>query len=99
MVMQMLWIFLLSRPEGCDVNQVNEAGNTALHWAALNGSLEVAKLLVGAGANVLLKNQIGRTSFYEAKQGGHEEVAEYLLELIDQAECSDDEEESTESAQ
>jgi ankyrin repeat protein len=33
------------------VNVRNEQGNTPLHWAALNGHLEVVKALVSNGAD------------------------------------------------
>jgi ankyrin repeat protein len=32
------------------INSQNKAGNTALHWAALNGHLECVKVLLEQGA-------------------------------------------------
>jgi len=37
----------------------NASGNTALHWATLNGQLDAVKLLVEAGADVTVCNQAG----------------------------------------
>ena len=47
----------------------NNAGNTLLHWAALNGHLETLRLLVPAlpRSALFLKNQFGRTPLSEAE--------------------------------
>ena len=71
-----------------DVNQFldlpNHAGNTALHWASLNGQVEVVKLLVAAGANAALKNAAGHDAVYEAERAEKTEVVEYLLKECEQ---------------
>ena len=64
------------------VNEQNDAGNTALHWAALTGSIEAAKLLVAAGADAKIKNQAGHDSIYQAEAAGHEGLVEYLLQTV-----------------
>lgn len=33
------------------INQINSEGNTALHWACLNGHFECAKFLIESGAD------------------------------------------------
>ena len=38
--------------QGADVNAAQGDGMTALHWAAMNGDAELAKMLIYAGANV-----------------------------------------------
>jgi ankyrin repeat protein len=38
------------------VNTKNDQGNTALHWAALNGHYEVVEALVKNGADCKIKN-------------------------------------------
>jgi ankyrin repeat protein len=54
---------------------------TALFMAAEeNGSLEIARLLVEAGADVTLKSR-GRTALDIAEEKGHADVAEYLRSL------------------
>ena len=37
---------------------VGQSGTTALDWAASNNSLEMAELLLGAGASVDAKNRV-----------------------------------------
>lgn len=76
------------------VNQKNDSGNTALHWAALTGSLESAQLLVGAGADAKIKNQAGFDSIYQAEVAENEALVEYFLKTVD----FEDEEEETISA-
>ena len=55
--------------EGALVNHRNTSGNTALHWAALNGNLECVKLLVQAGADSSIRNAAGKDSVFEAERG------------------------------
>lgn len=57
----------------------NAAGNTPLHWAAVNGQLEAVKLLVRAGADVSVRNGVGRDAVGEAEVTGKVEVVEWLL--------------------
>ena len=44
---------------GADVNAAEGDGTTALHWAALNGDVEVARMLLYAGANVKATTRLG----------------------------------------
>lgn len=46
---------------GADVNQVNEAGNTALHAAASEGATTLIQLLIDRGATLDAKNKEGQT--------------------------------------
>jgi ankyrin repeat protein len=46
---------------GADVNQSNDAGNTALHAAAAAGMATVIQLLADRGASVDAKNKAGQT--------------------------------------
>jgi uncharacterized protein len=52
------------------VNHKNRAGNTPLHWAAMNGHLEVVKALVEAGGDVTVRNEAGRDAVVEAEIAG-----------------------------
>lgn len=62
------------------INAANSTGNTALHWAAFNGHLEVVKCLCDHGADPFIKNQYGHDVFYEAGQNEQEKTEDYLLE-------------------
>ena len=62
------------------VNKTNAAGNTALHWAALNGHLACVECLVkGFGADVTVLNAAGHDAVYEAEVNGKDEVMQWLL--------------------
>lgn len=54
------------------------SGISPLQLAANRGSLEIAKLLVDAGATGLVSDAKGRFPLYEAISSGHASVAEYL---------------------
>ncbi|KAL9585139.1 MAG: hypothetical protein Q9212_001705 [Teloschistes hypoglaucus] len=64
---------------GLSLDIQNEAGNTPLHWAAMNGHLEVVELLVESGADLRVQNQAGHDAAFEAERGGKEEVVAWLL--------------------
>ena len=54
---------------------------TALHKAAANGDLEMAKLLVAHKARLDIKDPLDRTPLTRALEEGRQEVAEYLRSL------------------
>ena len=51
----------LSLDHGVDVNAANEAGQTALHFAAQAGLDSIVKLLAERGAKLAVKDTQGRT--------------------------------------
>jgi hypothetical protein len=64
------------------VNHRNVSGNTPLHWAGMNGHLEVVKALVGAGADPGIANAAGRDAVVESEcsaNDGARECAEWML--------------------
>ncbi|CAO3697353.1 unnamed protein product [Rhizopus stolonifer] len=74
------------------VDVQNEQGNTALHWAALNGHYEVVEALVKAGSDCTIKNVMNHSPIYEAQQRNHEKVAEFFMTtMVEQSEEAVDE--------
>lgn len=55
-------------------------GNTPLHWAALNGHLDMVTSLIQNGANVESIEDFGRTPLHFAALGGHHAVCQALIE-------------------
>ncbi|MYA12637.1 MAG: ankyrin repeat domain-containing protein, partial [Gemmatimonadetes bacterium] len=45
--------------EGADVNAPRGDGMTGLHWAALNGNAEIARMLIDAGADLEAVTRLG----------------------------------------
>ena len=66
--------------KGLDVNEAQGDGTTALHWAAIKGDAEMARMLVYAGANVRATTRLGAyTPLYLAAKGGYSDVVAVLL--------------------
>lgn len=55
-------------------------GNTALHWASSAGHTQVVHMLVTAGADVTMTNDMLDTALHSAAWRGFAEVAELLLQ-------------------
>lgn len=62
-----------------DVNSAQVDGMTALHWAAYQDNLEIAKLLITAGANVKATNRYNVTPLSLACRNGNKDFVEALL--------------------
>ena len=48
----MMIMCLLCGQHGADVNAIDHTGQTALHWSAVRGHIQVAELLLKEGAKV-----------------------------------------------
>lgn len=62
---------------GYDINKRYQGGNTLLHSAALNGDLQMVKMLVGLGAKLQYNDSLN-TAIVSARDFDNEEVAAYL---------------------
>ena len=66
---------------GADVNVAQGDGMTALHWSAENRSIEMAAMLIYAGANVEAVTRIGGyTPLHLASRSGSAAIVQELLE-------------------
>jgi ankyrin repeat protein len=66
--------------QGADVNAALGDGMTALHWAAVQGNVELAEVLVYAGANVGAVTRLGAyTPLHLGSKGGQAGVVRALV--------------------
>lgn len=66
--------------EGADPNAAHADGMTGLHWAAFNGDVETAGLLVASGAAMDARTRLGaHRPLHVAAKEGHGEVVALLL--------------------
>jgi len=67
--------------QGADVNAAQGDGMTALHWAATHGDVEVARMLIYAGAGVDALTRNGNyTPLHLASRAGHVTAIRALLQ-------------------
>ena len=62
------------------VDVPDEKNNTPLHYAAKYNNVDVCKILINRGANLLKKNNDKKTAYDVAE--GHDIVRQYLLPLL-----------------
>lgn len=63
-----------------DVDLRDFEGNTPLHYACWNGSVDICAALLKAGATVDVQDQAGRTPLYYSVQHKHPDIVQFLLE-------------------
>ena len=72
---------LVSGGDGRNANDTDESGRTGLQIAAGNGNLQIAAILIKAGANVNLKDKLGNTALHYATDRSQVEMADLLLDV------------------
>ncbi|KAJ5775514.1 uncharacterized protein N7511_000525 [Penicillium nucicola] len=75
------------------INHRNYSGNTPLHWAALNTHLECVKALVGAGADLTVKNDAGHDAVFLAERKAWEALEKDAQEGEGEGEGQDQDQE------
>src|SRR5690606_37803757 len=75
--------------EKVDVNEPGTDGSPALHWAVRVDDLDMATLLLGAGANATLANRYGLTPLALAASNGSASMMRLLLDAGADANASD----------
>jgi len=65
--------------KGANVNAKDEWESTPLHYAALEGHMEVAELLIDKGADVNAKDSYNRTPLLLATSDNHKDIAVLLI--------------------
>ncbi|MFM2322020.1 MAG: hypothetical protein RLZZ225_173 [Pseudomonadota bacterium] len=64
---------------GAKLDSRDSNGNTLLHTAAWDGSLDVAIFLINEGVDLEAKNDYGHTPLHAAVQNGHFKIVEQLV--------------------
>lgn len=64
---------------GADINAKNKNGDTALHFALINGNSEVARFLIKKGADYRAVNNKGKSPMEIAAEKGYETVIELMI--------------------
>lgn len=68
--------------QGADVNQRDQDGRTALHWAAFGGHQETCAALLSKGADPNARDKEGHTPLDLAISRGHGQLASFLSERM-----------------
>lgn len=63
---------------GADINERNEAGQTAVHVAVEKGKALILEYLISKGANLSLPDRLGKTPLRQARDAGKSELAQIL---------------------
>eukprot|EP00798_Chlamydomonas_sp_ICE-L_P000639 gene639-2075_t len=75
--------FTAKRTVEFDVNQVDQNGWTALHWAAETGKMKALDALISIGADVGTTDTLGRTAVHLAARELHTEVLKVLMAKLE----------------
>ena len=65
--------------EGADPNITDKDGNSPLHYAALYGNINMAKVLIEGGSDPKIADKWGATPLHNAAMHGCQDMVELLL--------------------
>ncbi|KCV69022.1 TKL protein kinase [Fonticula alba] len=65
---------------GVDPNAVNSTGDTALHYAAMSGNLDLVEKLIAASASLNVANDHGNIPLHYSCFWRHEHISRFLIE-------------------
>jgi ankyrin repeat protein len=71
---------LLLLGKEANLEEKDNEGRTALHWAALEGNMIVAQLLVENRANIEMRDSSGQTALHIAAENNHKAIVKLLLD-------------------
>ena len=80
------------------LDAANEFGNTGVHWAAMQGHLDVVKYLVAEGASPALANDKNYVPLDLASFNEKHDVVDYFLSQMEKMETGNGDEEGLENA-
>ena len=61
-------------------NQTDGDGRTGLHYAAINGNIQIAAILIRAGAKLDIRDKLGDTPLHWAVERDHFDIVRLLLD-------------------
>ena len=65
--------------EGADIDALDAAGNSALHYGAVKGKKDIVKELIKRDTNVLIFNKAEQQALDYSNRKGFNEITEMLL--------------------
>lgn len=73
---------LILTDDTIDINEQDNLGNTALHWAIEGGYPEIVRMLIESKASVYLSNNEGWTPFSLASRKGNGQIVSLLMQEL-----------------
>ena len=71
--------YLMDPDRNIDIEPRNDNEETPLHYAALQGQLEVVKYLIFKVKNKKPMDKFGKTPLDRAQSNGHQDIVDFLL--------------------
>jgi len=74
--------------KGCNINDVDINGETALMFAASKGHVDSVKLLLKMGADISIKNKYNKSALDIAIRGEYDDISQYLFSMLSELSCN-----------